>query len=67
MALLYILLLALAVVVYICTPRMRLRARIMTAVLVFLVPAIASTALIIFIGDPIPPDAVTVDLNEGNS
>ena len=66
MFLLCVLLLGLALVVYICTPWMRPRPRLMTAVLVFLIPAVAATAWLVIVGDRAPPDSANVDLNDLN-
>ena len=60
--------LALAIIVYACTSRIRTRSRLLASILAFLIPVLTMTAALIIVGDRIPPDAVNVDaaLDDGS-
>jgi hypothetical protein len=49
-----------AVIAYALAARLRPRARIAIALLVFVVPCVGVTAFVFAVGDKAPPDAVTV-------
>ena len=63
MILLYLIAAALGAIAYMRAARLGRRARVVIAMLAFLVPAIGITASFAIIGDRAPPDAVTVHLN----
>ena len=63
MILLYLVAAALAALAYICAARFRGRTRVLIALLVFLIPSVGVTALVVMVGDRASPDAVTVHLN----
>ena len=60
MILIYLLAAAAALAVYALTSRLGVGARVLLALLVFLIPTVSATAWVIIKGDKAPPDAVTV-------
>jgi cytochrome bd-type quinol oxidase subunit 1 len=60
MIVLYLVFAGIALVVFACTSRMRRNLRMLTALLIFLIPSVGLTGWVVAVGDRAPPDAVTV-------